>query len=68
MDSDKEEYKSSEVKYEKLEEDDDIPKNEYRGDVVNKQGLRIFKDPFLVLSRAIDKPATEKIGLAILNL
>ena len=27
MDSDKEEYKSSEVKYEKLEEDDDIPKN-----------------------------------------
>ena len=68
MDSDKEEYKSPEVKYEKLEEDDGIQKNKYGSNVVKKQGLRIFKDPFLVLSRAIDKPATEKIGLTILNL
>ena len=67
MDSDKEECKSPEVKYEKLEEDD-IPENEYAADVVNKQGLRIFKDPLLVLSKAMNKPPTEKVGMAILNL
>ena len=30
--------------------------------------LRIFKDPLLVLSKAINKPSTEKVGMAILNL
>ena len=68
MDSDKEEYKSPEVKYEKLEEDDGIQKNKYGSNVVKKQGLRIFKDPLLVLSKAMNKPPTEKVGMAILNL